>query len=168
MLQALDRRTILQALAGGVLLSGSGASAAVIHDAVLSTSDGHLDAQPFGDLRVFLQGATGELKALTFGNLELKVGQSPHPPHRHAEEEIILITEGHGEVFLEGKVTKVRPGSIMYAQSNHLHGIVNTSDAPLTFYYFKWVGRWRRSQVDVGSLRCVGGGSGSHGAGLWD
>ncbi len=141
MVQPPDRRTILQALAGGLLLSSSGASAAEIQDAVLSTGDGRLDVQPFGDLRVFLQGATGGLKALTFGSLELKAGQSPHPPHRHEEEEILLITEGHGEISLEGKVTKAGPGSIMYAQSNHMHGIVNTSDAPLTFYYFKWAGK---------------------------
>ena len=53
----------------------------------------------------------------------------------------MLITEGQGEISLEGRVTKVAPGSIMYAASNRLHGIVNTSDALLTFYYFKWLGK---------------------------
>ena len=140
MIEQLDRRTVLQALAGGFLLP-SAASAAEIQDAVLSRDDGRLDAQPFGDLRVFLQGQTGALTSLTFGSLELKAGQSPHAPHRHPEEEIMLITEGQGEISLEGRVTKVAPGSIMYAASNRLHGIVNTSDALLTFYYFKWLGK---------------------------
>jgi len=140
MIDQLNRRTALQTLAGGLLLR-SAAPAAEIQDAVLSRDDGRLDAQPFGDLRVFLQGQTVGLKSLTFGSLELKPGQSPHAPHQHAEEEIMLITEGHGEITLSGKVSKVGPGSIMYADSNHVHGIVNTSDAPLTFYYFKWIGK---------------------------
>jgi quercetin dioxygenase-like cupin family protein len=140
MLDQRNRRTILQTLAGGLLLS-SAASAAEIPDAVLSKDDGHLNAQPFGDLRVFLEGQTVGLKSLTVGSLELKPGQSPHPPHQHAEEEIMLITDGRGEITLAGRVTKVGPGSIMYAGSNRIHGIVNTSDAPLTFYYFKWIGK---------------------------
>ena len=140
MLDEPNRRTILQTLAGGLLLSPA-LSAAEIPDAVLSKDDGRLNAQPFGDLRVFLEGQTVGLKSLTVGSLELKAGQSPHPPHQHPEEEIMLITEGHGEITLDGKVTKVGPGSVMYAGSNHVHGIVNTSEAPLTFYYFKWIGR---------------------------
>jgi len=140
MIEQLDRRTILQVVAGALLLPST-APAAEIRDAVLSKQDGRLEAQPFGDLRVFLQGQTGTLTSLTFGSLELKAGQSPHAPHRHPEEEIMLITEGQGEISLEGRVTKVAPGSIMYAASNRLHGIVNTSDALLTFYYFKWLGK---------------------------
>ncbi len=140
MLDEPNRRTILQTLAGGLLLSPA-LSAAEIPDAVLSKDDGRLNVQPFGNLRVFLEGQTVGLKSLTVGSLELKAGQSPHLPHQHPEEEIMLITEGHGEITLDGKVTKVASGSIMYAGSNHVHGIVNTSEAPLTFYYFKWIGR---------------------------
>jgi quercetin dioxygenase-like cupin family protein len=135
-----NRRTILQSIAGGLLMSG-GAPAAEIPDAVLSNDEGRLNRQPFGDLRVFLEGHTVGLKSATLGSLELKPGQSPHPPHQHLEEEIMLITEGHGEITLAGKVSKVGPGSIMYAGSSHVHGIVNTSEAPLTFYYFKWIGK---------------------------
>jgi len=140
MLDQPNRRTILQTLAGGIVLC-PGASAAEIPDVVLSKDDVRLNPQPFGDLRVFLEGQTGGLKSLTVGSLELKPGQSPHPPHQHLEEEIMLITEGHGEITLSGKVTKVGPGSIMYAGSNRVHGVVNTSDALFTFYYFKWMGK---------------------------
>ena len=30
------------------------------------------------------------------------------------------------------------PGSMMYAGSNRLHGIVNTGKTPLLFYFYKW------------------------------
>ena len=139
MMNPLNRRTLFQTLAGGILLARVGRSAE-IPTALISAQSGKLNSESFGDLRVFMEGNTGQLKSLVVGSLELKPGQSPHPPHTHPEEEIMLITEGHGEISLEGKVAKVGPGTLMYAGSNREHGIVNTSSAPLTFYYFKWVG----------------------------
>jgi quercetin dioxygenase-like cupin family protein len=50
----------------------------------------------------------------------------------------MVVTEGAGEISVEGKVTKVAAGSSMYCAANKLHGIVNTGKAPLLFYYFKW------------------------------
>ena len=139
---SFTRRTILQTLVASVALpaAGSAAGAAEVSTAVMAAGDGKLDQQPFGDLRVFFEGATEQLKGLTVGNLALKPGSTPHPPHRHPEEEILLITEGNGEIFLEGKTTKVAAGDLMYAGSNRLHGITASADAPMTFYYVKWLG----------------------------
>ncbi|MBI1941701.1 MAG: cupin domain-containing protein [Acidobacteria bacterium] len=139
MINSFNRRTLLQSLAGGILLGRVG-KPAEIPTALVSPQSGKLNSESFGDLRVFLEGNTEQLKSLVVGSLELKPGQSPHPPHIHPEEEIMLITDGHGEISLEGKVSKVGPGTLMYAGSNREHGIVNTSSAPLTFYYFKWIG----------------------------
>jgi quercetin dioxygenase-like cupin family protein len=143
MLDSLTRRTILQTLVAGLALpaAGGAADAAQVPTSVVASSGGKLDAQPFGDLRVFLEGPTEQLKGLTVGNLALKPGQTPHPPHRHPEEEILIITAGNGEIFLEGKTTKVASGDMMYAESNRLHGITASTDAPMTFYYFKWLGK---------------------------
>jgi len=92
----------------------------------------------FGDLRIYHEGRTDQLGALTFGSLLLKPGMSPHPPHQHPEEEIMILTEGSGEISVEGKVTKVAAGSSMYCGAGKLHGIVNTGKSPLLFYFFKW------------------------------
>ena len=138
-MDSFNRRTLLQTFAGGILLARVGKSAE-IPTALISPQSGKLNSESFGDLRVFLEGNTEQLKSLVVGSLELEPGQSPHPPHTHPEEEIMLITEGHGEISLEGKVSRVGPGTLMYAGANREHGIVNTSDAPLTFYYFKWIG----------------------------
>ena len=143
MFDSYTRRTILQTLLAGWALpaAGNAADAAAILTAVTTVGQSRLDRQPFGDLRVFLEGRTEQLKSLTVGSLALKPGQSPHAPHTHPEEEILLITEGRGEISLEGKVTKVVAGDVMYAGSNRLHGITSSSDAPMTFYYFKWLGK---------------------------
>ena len=143
MLDSTSRRTILQTLFAGLALpmAGGAAGAAQVQSAVVAASEGKLDSQPFGDLRVFMEGATEQLKGLTVGNLALKPGSTPHPPHRYPEEEILLITEGNGEIFLEGKTPKVAAGDLMYAGSNRLHGITASDDAPMTFYYVKWLGK---------------------------
>jgi mannose-6-phosphate isomerase-like protein (cupin superfamily) len=75
---------------------------------------------------------------MTAGSLLLKAGMSPHPPHQHPEEEFMVVTEGTGEISMDGKVTKVGPGSMMYAGTQRVHGIVNTGKTPLLFYFYKW------------------------------
>jgi len=75
---------------------------------------------------------------MTAGSLRLKSGMSPHPPHTHPEEEFMVIAEGTGEITVEGKMTKVAPGSMMFCAAGTLHGIINTGKAPLLFYFYKW------------------------------
>jgi mannose-6-phosphate isomerase-like protein (cupin superfamily) len=75
---------------------------------------------------------------MTAGSLLLKPGMTPHPPHQHPEEEFMVITEGSGEIVLDGKTYPVRPGAMMYCAANKTHGIVNTGKTPLLFYFYKW------------------------------
>jgi quercetin dioxygenase-like cupin family protein len=142
MLDSCSRRTILQTLAVALALpAAGGVGPAEISSAVMAAGKGKLQRQPFGDQRIFLEGATGQLKSLTVGSLALKPGDAPHPPHKHPEEEILLITEGHGEILLEGKTTPVKAGDLMYSAANRLHGITAAHGSPMTFYYFKWLGK---------------------------
>lgn len=101
--------------------------------------DAKLTREAFGDLRIYYEGPTEQLSSMTSGSLLLKPGMSPHPPHQHPEEEFMVITEGTGDVSVEGKVTKVGPGDMMYCGSEKLHGIVNTGKSPLLFYFYKWM-----------------------------
>ena len=50
----------------------------------------------------------------------------------------MLIESGVGEIVVDGKTTRVGPGSAMYTAPNVSHGIVNTGDTPLVFYWVKW------------------------------
>jgi len=75
---------------------------------------------------------------MTAGSLLLKPGMSPHPPHQHPEEEFMVVTEGTGEISVEGKLTSAGPGTMMYCAAGKLHGIVNTGKTPLLFYFYKW------------------------------
>ena len=112
--------------------------AAKIHNTVLDPALASLQRQDFGDLRIYFDGATDQLRSLTIGSLSLKPGREPHPPHQHPEEEIMSVAEGNGEILAGGKWSPVGPGSIMFCAGNAVHGIRNTGSVPLLFYYSKW------------------------------
>jgi len=114
------------------------AFAAKLPNATLDPKQAKLTKEPFGHLLIYFNGPTDQLKLMTAGSLRLNAGATPHPPHQHPEEEFMVITEGAGEISMEGKITKVGPGSMMYCAAGKLHGIVNTGKTPLLFYFYKW------------------------------
>jgi mannose-6-phosphate isomerase-like protein (cupin superfamily) len=135
--QKTSRRTAVMAMAGLAGLPSFAATGKLPN----STMDGDkatLTKEDFGELRVYFDGPTDQLKAMTAGSLMLKPGMQPHPPHQHPEEEMMVIAEGTGEIVVEGKKSRVGPGSMMYCAGGKLHGILNTGKTPLLFYYYKW------------------------------
>src|SRR5215471_9695542 len=132
-----NRRDLLKCAAGlnALALFADGAS---LSNGVIDEKSAKLTKETFGDLRIYYDGPTAQVKSMTAGSLRLKPGMSPHPPHQHPEEEFMVITEGSGEISLEGVTTKVGPGSMMYCVGGKLHGILNTGTIPLLFYFYKW------------------------------
>jgi quercetin dioxygenase-like cupin family protein len=96
-----------------------------------------------GGTAVYLHynGPTDQLNAMCTGMCVLDPGATPHPPHRHPEEEIMIVSDGTGEIYCDGKTTLVGPGAIMYCAGNTEHGITNTGNVPMTFYWSKWLAR---------------------------
>jgi quercetin dioxygenase-like cupin family protein len=93
--------------------------------------------------------ATGEVRSLcksptaTVDQLEMHVttlnpGQTSHPPHRHVNEELIIIREGECETLSDGKWVKVGPGSVVFNASNSLHGFRNVGATPATYHVINW------------------------------
>jgi len=116
-----------------------GAAGPELADALVDPGQAKLTRESFGDLRIYFDGPTGQLRSMTAGSLKLNPGMEPHPPHQHPEEEFIAVAEGHGEILVGGKVQPASPGSMMYAGGNRLHGIKNTGTQPLLFYFYKWI-----------------------------
>ena len=56
---------------------------------------------------------------------ELGPGQVPHAAHHHVHEEIVMLQTGLLDVTIEGKLTRVTPGSVVYVNSNEEHGWKN-------------------------------------------
>lgn len=90
---------------------------------------------------VHYNGPTEQLATMCTGMAVLAPGASPHPPHRHPEEEFLIIASGTGVIEVDGQPTQVGPGAIMYCSANKVHGIVNTGGTPMTFYWSKWMAK---------------------------
>jgi quercetin dioxygenase-like cupin family protein len=81
---------------------------------------------------------------LTLNNFEghvttIRPGEVPHPPHRHPDEEMILIKEGTLEVTINGETQRASAGSIFFYASNDLHGMRNVGSTPATYYVFRFI-----------------------------
>ena len=137
-----DRRLFLSmatATMGSAILGGSSAARAGIKASVRTAEKAQELSHPFGVQHIYYQGATNDLQVFEGGSLRLRSGMEPHPPHKHPEEEILLVAEGSGEIYVEGETTEVQAGAMMYTNANELHGIKNTGSQDLVFYYFKWL-----------------------------
>jgi mannose-6-phosphate isomerase-like protein (cupin superfamily) len=90
---------------------------------------------------VHYNGPTDQLSTMCTGMCVLEPGASPHPPHRHPEEETMIVAIGTGVIEVDGIATPVGPGAMMYCGANVLHGITNTGITPMTFYWSKWIAK---------------------------
>ncbi len=135
----VSRRGVVPALLMGAPLAA--APTKKLPDFTYTMQEAKEVQESFGIHRQYFEGATEELKLLVAGSVTLKPGATPHPPHAHAEEEIMVVTEGTGIIGLNGKDKAVGPGSMMYSAANKSHDIRNTGKTPLTFYYYKWIGK---------------------------
>jgi len=97
--------------------------------------------EPVGKNGVYISGDTPASTKFVTGRFALLPGKTPHAPHTHPEEEVMIIESGHGEILCDGKTTKIGPGSVMYTTPNAPHGITNTGEEPIVFYYMKWESR---------------------------
>jgi XRE family transcriptional regulator, regulator of sulfur utilization len=79
----------------------------------------------------------------TLDELELHVsrlppGKAAHAPHKHPDEELIIVREGTVESLVNGKTRRLGPGSVIFQASNQLHGIRNVGDVPAVYHVIKW------------------------------
>jgi mannose-6-phosphate isomerase-like protein (cupin superfamily) len=82
----------------------------------------------------------------------LAPGYSPHPPHAHAEEEILIVLDGEPDVTIASSPNDPAPrrkplsrGQFSYYPAFQHHTIRNTSSRPVTYLMFKWSGADRQT-----------------------
>jgi quercetin dioxygenase-like cupin family protein len=64
----------------------------------------------------------------------LNPGQSSHDPHRHSNEEVIVLHQGTLRVYVNGETKLIGPGSLMVFLSNDWHSVNNVGDVPATYH----------------------------------
>lgn len=91
-----------------------------------------------GSVRKFFQAPTATLDELECHVTTLNPGQMPHPPHKHANEELVIIREGTVEVLVNGELKRVGPGSVVFNASNVLHSLRNVGNTPAVYHVISW------------------------------
>jgi len=109
--------------------------------AILSEADIESDAAPWGRFFSYFAEDTHALKPVLVGVAKIDAGQEIHPPHRHADEEYLMVTKGRGEWYLNGKTMPAKEGDILFARAWDYHGVKAAEDSPLEFVVFKYSGK---------------------------
>ena len=86
-----------------------------------------------GASRKVCQAPTATLDELECHITTLNKGHAAHPPHRHADEELLIVKEGVVEALVAGEWVKLGPGSV-----NIDHAIRNAGEQPATYHVIKW------------------------------
>lgn len=91
-----------------------------------------------GEVRSFFHGRTATLDDLELHVTTLNPGKESHPPHRHPNEEMIIVKEGTVEALVDGQWTRLGPGSVIFNASNVLHGLRNVGATPAIYHVINW------------------------------
>ena len=99
-----------------------------------------IEAKPtkVGARRDFFDAPTATLDNFECHVTTINPGEAPHAPHRHPEEELIIVKEGTIEAMQNGVVKRVGPGSMIFEASNDFHGLRNVGTTPATYHVIKW------------------------------
>ena len=91
-----------------------------------------------GLVRSFFRTPTATLKELELHVTTLNAGQMSHPPHKHPNEELVIVKEGTVEAFSDGEWKRLGPGSVIFNASNEIHGLRNVGAGPATYHVINW------------------------------
>ncbi|HKX32228.1 MAG TPA: cupin domain-containing protein [Blastocatellia bacterium] len=91
-----------------------------------------------GERRDFVQRPTATLDELEIHVTTLNPGESPHAPHKHPDEELVIVKEGTIESMAGDQTKVVGPGSIVFQASNQMHGTKNVGKVPATYFIVRW------------------------------
>jgi XRE family transcriptional regulator, regulator of sulfur utilization len=84
------------------------------------------------------QDPTATLDELELHVTTLEVGGTPHPAHKHPDEEIVIIKTGTVEAMVNGQAKRLGPGSIIFQAANQMHSLRNVGDVPAVYHVIKW------------------------------
>ena len=84
--------------------------------------------------RDILEGRTHTGDYLEAHETVLEPNAMPHPAHRHVGEELFVISSGTLEVTIQGKTTRLGPGSAFFVASNEEHGLRNVGRTPAQYF----------------------------------
>ncbi len=89
--------------------------------------------------RQVLEGKTFALGHFEIHTSTIESGMSPHPPHKHSdEEELIIVKDGYVKITIGDTRKIVGPGSVAFAMPGDGHGIDNVGNGQATYFILKY------------------------------
>jgi quercetin dioxygenase-like cupin family protein len=68
----------------------------------------------------------------------LNPGENTGAPHRHPQEELVIIKEGTLEINIDGKLQTATTGSMIFYAANELENMRNVGERPATYYVLQF------------------------------
>jgi quercetin dioxygenase-like cupin family protein len=106
----------------------------MIGSTVFKWEDLKVRTTPNGERRDVADNPTPTLHVFECHITTLNPGRASHDPHRHAQEELILVKDGTLEVHINGKTQNAGPGSVFFYASNDAHAVRNVGDTRATYW----------------------------------
>ncbi|HEY1767456.1 MAG TPA: cupin domain-containing protein [Terracidiphilus sp.] len=127
----------------GVLTEVPAVAAADGQQSILGPTVFHWEEMKFKSNAVGAQAQLCRQPTATLDQLEMHVskldpGKNSHPPHRHVNEELIILREGTCETLSNGNWVRVEAGSVVFNASNSLHGFRNVGATQAVYHVINW------------------------------
>jgi quercetin dioxygenase-like cupin family protein len=107
-----------------------------------------------GSVRSVCSAPTATLENLEIHISTLNPGLMSHPPHKHPNEELIIVRTGTVETLSNGEWIRVGPGSVIFNGSNQPHGFRNVGTEPAIYH----VVNFKTAATPEGKTEFVGSG----------
>src|ERR1700761_2602902 len=124
--------------AAGVMTAENGSIGSVLGPTVFKWDDMKATKNATGEVRSLVKQPTATVDQLETHITTLNPGQMPHQPHRHVNEELIIMDVGECETLSDGKWIKVGPRDVIFNASNSLHGFRNVGTTAATYHVINW------------------------------
>jgi quercetin dioxygenase-like cupin family protein len=139
---SLTRRDLVVALATASVVLAAGSVARTAPSVLTSTvfEWNAMKAEPteVGEVRRVFRSKTATLDELECHITTLKAGAKSHPPHVHANEEVLIVREGQVEVFYRDAWHPAGPGSVIFLTGTDPHGLRNAGTTAATYHVLAW------------------------------
>ena len=110
----------------------------VMHSSFFNWADMKTTPTKTGERRAVFDAPTPTLANFECHITTLNPGESPHAPHRHAEEEIMILKEGTLAAIQGDQTNTVNVGGIIFEASNERHGLINIGTNRATYFVIKY------------------------------
>ena len=138
MIKRRDIFVALIAISATLAVVGVRSQTSVMQSSVFDWHSIAVKQTDVGSVRQFFKSPTITLDELECHVTTLNPGLQSHPPHKHPNEELVIIREGNVEVLSNGEWKKAGPGSVIFNASNQLHALKNVGTTPAVYHVLNW------------------------------